>query len=425
MLLEKYIPNIINEYYFYNLSIKKLKKWLIKSNSLLVLQGNVGSGKTILIHKLLHNKKFVFLNINELTTQFIKILTQTIEYKNVLDMMFSVVIQQKIIVLDDFDSYNKICDKNKLSKIRKIIIQNLNYPIILIIHNKKSINFLSKKKYTFINLPKLNVLNLHEFMNIVNKQEKLFLSNSQCNKIIHKSNGDLRQLSFLLYQLSITKNKHDCKNNIKNLKSIQKYVFNDNIFLLLKDILSVKLKFFKIYSYFETSKLNLPLLIYENYIYSVFNKNKQVHKLLLYKCSKNISNYEYTQSILFKNNNWSCDYLSCFWSCYQLNNDLCKYKSLTQKMNLNCSTVLNFFSIQCIRKKCIAQSNFMNMNFIFYSIEYLQHLYTIDEIHQIILFLKNYNIKHNNIHIILNNRKISDQKINVQKIKKILLKLQS
>lgn len=227
LIIEKYKPKVLNDFYM-NYNTKELVKYFLKKENIKLLAvGNICSGKTcfinILINEYFENdielKKNNLLYISSLKDNGINFFRNEIK---IFCQSNKLSLKKKLIVIDDLENINDQCQyillglinnfKNKIN----IIISVNNYQKILD-------GFLSHLYIINLEYPDYNYL--YEFTKNIILKEKIKIDITLIDKIILNSNNSIKNILNILEKFILYDNEI-CKNNINNFL----YFISNNIF---------------------------------------------------------------------------------------------------------------------------------------------------------------------------------------------------
>ena len=239
-LSEKYKPRLQKELFYQNI-VQDIKKWtktnLIESSDnykkILCLIGPIGCGKTTIINTLFSNYQLIKLDSDSLrlNERISDILENLVDYKTktIADIgkWDNKNYKQKnnILFLDNIE----LCDKS-ISQFINLLYNhyNVNIPLITITNNPK--NSESFENYqnitTFIHFSKVDDTDINNLLIKIVSSEIEFkpikVSKPIQNKIIEKSENDIRQLFYILEQLRISLKQNidfDIENSLEEMET--------------------------------------------------------------------------------------------------------------------------------------------------------------------------------------------------------------
>lgn len=302
---------------------KKAKKKK-NTNPVLLIIGDTGIGKTLLVKEFLKSCTYDILDIGKLfdiyeSTNIYSIkdfIPKLLKQKNVSD-----VFNKKILVIDSLEEFIVI----QKTIIRDIIesLESLEMPVVLVSERnsfdllEKKIIAKLKKDALIVHLEKPNEKTLTNYIHTILPN----LDNLDIEKVVNHSNGDIRNLKHLLDFF-----------NIKSSLSIykpQEYL-KDYVLDTEEAILNFgKSTLTEGFNRCEGDPFVFGMLTYENYIYA--NDKTDTNK-------KNIINMicfaDYLEKKLFKNQQWELLNIYSFFST------IYPWKSLNQPNKIMSSSTL-------------------------------------------------------------------------------------
>ena len=323
--LEKHKPNDLKDLYLFDNYIKKIDEWFLKiKNNKVVLniQGPVGSGKTILAQLYLKKKDYNinYFCINNIKSKslFIEKIKETSKTYDILNLL-KFKKQKNAYIIDEVDNNN--LSKNELNDIIKCLIINKN-PLILIGTYNKNVHY-PKKHLIELKINRPNNILLEKILNNILNREKIKLDILNKNKLIKKSQNDIRKLIIISeYLFSKYLNLNINIDNI-DVDNIDNLIYNKDIDYDLYKIYNqlmnnyITLKDTNIYS--ENLLNNLVYNNIYNQIYFNTKTNNQIDKIdTLYDISKNINSIqcfetyynEYQFEFIEYSSVYYCNYIS-------------------------------------------------------------------------------------------------------------------
>jgi DNA polymerase III delta prime subunit len=403
---------------------KNIKHGTDQKKPTLLLTGNHGVGKTSMITAILSEKKYMIkiIDFNKINT--IKDIEQYVE-KILIGKSLEYFISGKnppktAIIIDEIESIISTNEKKFALTILKTNSLHWCCPIIFISNNNhnKTINIIRNYSYE-IKIPQPIHKTMLDMLVKICVNEKIKISeHTVADKIIEQSQHDFRKLiSFLqnikeLYphtifsdlefrELGTLIKKKDIDHSIFDATSKLMYSFKD---------MSEALKLF------ETEKVLMPLMIQQNYVTALCNKN--IRDAYVYKdIATSLSDGDTIENYIYGDQNWDLKeihgFLSCVYPSYQLSKELNK-KTNTFIPHLDFPVDLNRTSIKKINKKqigklrkcfkCLDIEDYIYMNRI------IKTLFETDDIELCNELLNGYNCTLNNIESVLKIDKIEDGK---------------
>lgn len=409
--------------------------------SCLLVTGNHGVGKTCLVNTILNNlnyeiKTISFSKIQKLDN--IKDIINKITNNNDIISLIENKKNDKIVLLiDDLES---LMSKIEISFIMSLIEKNdlkWIFPIIFISNNQhnKFINEI-KKKSMEIKLWQPYNDTMMILLNRIKELENIQFENINIvNKVIEHSQKDFRKLIITLQDI-----KYLYENKIINKTIINEYInlskckdLEYDLFKVSNNIIHKYIGIDDILKYYEIDKVNLPLMIQENYIKKINNLNIDNLNNANLNNAKNIMlslvKGDLIENYIYSNQNWNIHEVHGFYACvnpsYLLNNN--NNLNEINKIKLDFPSDLNKTSIKKINKKNILKINelLQNMNIkdYVYINQLLKNLIENNKMSECIKLFKGYNFSLEYIDKLLKIDKIKSTKLILSsKQKKELLK---
>jgi len=286
-----------------------------KKNTLLV-HGGIGSGKTHNLNIVINELGFDMCEINPSNfkgmKQF-KVLVEQITKSININIMFCKP-KMTVLIIDEFDTLCGI-EKNLMSEVSGLINiekkkQYTNIPIIFVCNSilTKKIRDLNKV-CTFVNIPIPNNYDLTQLSSMINKGENLGLNDIMMQYIIDTIQHDFRKFYEIYETLLLYKHEKITLRRIKNiLENINDKEFDLATIESCDKIFNNKdLSYEDLHQYYDTDKIILPLIIYEN-MYEYLGKctlSNEEKISNLHKATKSICNGNLFESVIFNEQRWS------------------------------------------------------------------------------------------------------------------------
>ncbi|ARF09319.1 replication factor C large subunit [Catovirus CTV1] len=396
--------------------------------SCLLVTGNHGVGKTCSVHTILHELGYKIQTINfsriqkaENMKDLIDRLTNTTD---VMDMIEERTKVKSALVVDEVES---LVSKLEIGCVMALIESNdlrWHYPIIFISNNQhnKFINEIKKKSHEIMMwqpFPDTMMI----LLNKIREKEKIVLQDRMvCNKIVEHSQKDFRRLVTILQDIKyVYENKtitHQIINEYCNLAKRKDIDYD--LFKASSNIIHQYMGIDDTLRYHETDKVNLPLMMQENYIKSI---NMETDKLKKYNTAKDItlslSKGDVIENYIYGNQNWSIHEVHGFYACvypsYLINS--ISNSDEPKNFRLDFPSDLNRTSIKKINKKNILKVNEflknMNIKDYVYINQLMRNLIEDNRISECTDLFEGYNLSLENIDKLLKVDKIKSTKINL------------
>ena len=440
---EKIEEDIIDIEYIDENDIEISKKKAKKRDgpfSCLLVTGNHGVGKTCSIYATLSDLGYEIQTINFTRIQKLDNIKDTIDrLTNTTDVISMIENREKkksALVVDEVES---LMSKPEISCIAALIESNdmkWHYPIIFISNNQhnKFINEIKKKSYE-IKMWQPYPETMQILLNRIKEKENIKFQNNQVvNKIIDHSQKDFRRLVSILQDIKyIYEDKLITTNIIDEYCELSKRKDIDyDLFTASSNIICKYGGIDEILRYHETDKVNLPLMMQENYIKGIneYCGDSDIKYELMKNITDSLSKGDVIENYIYGNQNWSIHEVHGFYACvhpsYLMDNNLDtseKYSKYNGDNNINRNFMLKFpsdlnrTSIKKINKKNILKVNEflknMNIKDYVYINQLIRNLIEDDKIEECTKLFQGYNFNLDNIDKLLKVDKIKSTKINL------------
>ena len=360
--INKYKPKKIDKIIGNNKQIETFKQWIKNpTNSSIIISGNQGLGKTLTIKLILEefNYNIRIINPNEIKDH--RLLDDFNDYYNFVSSIYSKIsfnntINKKIaVIFDETENISLTSEKKYIMDIHKYNNRLKAFPLIFISNNQHSklLNDLKKNCDEIIfEVPFKNEIK-EIISNILIKENIKFETPTLIDNIIDLSQNDIRRLINLLQELSLNYNNLITKKNIEEFinktreKDIDIGLFNSTV-----QLINNYLPYDNIIKLYETEKVLLPLMIYENYLKKM-NYENNINNI------KNISNSisigDNIETSIYTDQNWYLQNIHGFFTCINTSYWINK-NNLKNEINIDdikFSSDLNKTSLKNINRKNI------------------------------------------------------------------------
>jgi len=407
--LKKYKPNNLNEYINNSNQINLITDLIDNNTNSLIIKGDSGIGKNSIIK--LIAKKYNY-NINKYKLNDKKLISLEEFYKNLITK------KNNILIINKIDYITTINEKKNIQNINKIS-QTSSNNILIIYLVEKSITKIVKeinKNSELIELNKPDKSLLKDIIIKIQQNEKILLDNNIINDIIEFCQKDIRRLILILKDLKLSYDNELI--TLDKFKTYLKYtdykIKNYNIIDTTQIIIN-NYDYEKSKKYYNSEKVILPLMIYENYLSKLeYKQNKNLLKTI-----KDISNLitlgDIIETNIYTDQNWYLQNIHGFITTTSTAFFINKYDSNNYDLNIRFSSDLNKTSLKNINKKNFNNIKTYITNKSIEEILYINLILTTFLINNnyddIKFFIKNYNL----------NYKIFDMIIKVNKINKLTI----
>lgn len=437
--INKYMPTKLNEIVGNKKNIKKICDWLSEFNNIdkkkspiLIIEGHCGCGKT-LISKLAFkqfNYNMIHINVDmDNKSKLSTLLDKALKYKNIMSMFHKN--KKTAILIDNIDELCKYSNSSynltEILQILNIKKNKINIPVICTAVSFKDKRFTKLKNETiYVKLNKINNIEIIDYIEKFTKSLNINIDIDASIIIANNINNDIRRLIYMLHDIIIL-NKLGANDTI-TLNMIETTIDNFGERKYDEQLFDITNKFFNcrqndtiIYNYLESDNFLLPLMIHENYINELINRNIDDNKLkqIVKDCSTTISIWDIINSYIFKHQFWEFFSYGGILIKLSIYDEFKKHKKLnTKKTNIKFTSLLNKESLSANRKKKISKIPIMTELSLFpdelkYIAEYISTCLKYEKYKDIVTILKQYNIDISKICDIL---KVCDNKDMIIKI---------
>lgn len=414
IFITKYIPKEPSDIIGNKNNIDFIYNWLINFKnskySSIIISGHHGVGKTITIKTIL---KYLNYDIKYLSSYNLKNIKKINELININSFYFESK-NNFAVIIDDFDTITLTSKKNLIFQLFKENQDNKYFPIIFLTNEQHS-KLVSNIKKSCPEL-KFEFPEIHEIIAYINKickSENIKIKNENLIiNIIKYSQFDIRKLLLILEDLKLTYNDKEINENEWNnyILSSKKKNINIGLYESTRDIFDKYTNIPKTIELYETEKVLLPLMIFENYAKNLLlrqiSTNTELYEIM-YKITDSISIGDNVETNIYTDQNWYLQKLHGFYTCVETSYNINKYPRKNSNIyTLNFSTDLNKTSLKNINKRNInnIQNLLKNKNLtdIMYLNKIINHDINNDKYNFIKKFIKSYDL--NNKHIELINK---------------------
>jgi DNA polymerase III delta prime subunit len=396
--LEKYTPNKITDIIGHNNNIKKITWWLknfyLKDNQVLpdgifgsaiIISGIHGIGKSATIKLILEEMNFNPISISSSNIKDNKTISKYLLGSGNFGSNFSlnqagtiesIISNKKLaLIIHDTENITLSTEKNMLIELYKENEKQKLFPIIFLTNEQHSKLISDIKKTCF----EMNFIppNINELTGLINKICTNELINIQDSSVILNiikfTQYDIRKLIFLLQDLKFTYGTEliDMPKCKSFFLSSQKKDKDIGLFEGTKELLDNYKTIDKCLALYETEKVLLPLMIFENYPRNILSRSYEKGENFFDCASKicnSISMGDVIETNIYTDQNWYLQSLHGFYTCCETTYELSKYPFKTQRYpdgnqrypdgnklyDIAFSTDLNKTSIKNINKKNIS-----------------------------------------------------------------------
>jgi DNA polymerase III delta prime subunit len=263
------------------------KKHSVKKGNLLIY-GDNGTGKSILINLILKELNFSVISINsynEKRDDFI------IKIKKIASMQ-----KNQVLLIDELDALIQTNEKKNIDDLLKLNNYERFIPIIILSngsHCKKLTGL--KKMSNNIEILKCDKIVIKDFLFKICKNENININYMYLDNIIEKEQYDIRKLILFLEELKMNySNVKITKNFIEHyINIVQSKDCTKDLFKITKKIMTTSLSTTECLKLCMIDDIFIPLMIYENY-YKCLNYSNYSLIMSKFSYSDIIENYIYS-----------------------------------------------------------------------------------------------------------------------------------
>jgi replication factor C subunit 1 len=438
--LDKYIPKKLDDIIGHTDNIKKIKSWLntfydknSTNNGSIIISGIHGIGKNITLKLILEEMNFNIINISSSNIKDNKAINKILINTGTesLGTIENIITNKKsALIIDDTENITLSTEKNMLLELYKENDKKKILPIIFLTNEQHSklISDIKKTCYEIRFVPP----SIDEFLVLINKiyeKENINIVDQNVSlNIIKFIQFDIRKLIFTLQDIKFTYGSElidisKCKNFFMSSQKKNKDIgLFDGTRELLDNYKSVD----KCLNLYETEKVLLPLMIFENYPRNILSRSYDKGEKF-YECASNICNSismgDVIETNIYTDQNWYLQSLHGFYTCCETTYELSKYPFKNKSYDIIFSSDLNKTSIKNINKKNISIIQLKinkNINDILVLNKMISDLLKKEEYKKIKKISREYKLSSKYLDIILKIDKTIDKINLIQKIKKLI-----
>ena len=373
---EKYKPTSINDIIGNKKEISTLKQWLLdfynnsddnyelnnkknKKNSSVVISGGHGVGKNMIIDLLLKEIGYKQKNIYSTNLKNKNIVNEIIQScTNINNLISNNKIIRYAVIINNTENITITSEKDNLLDLYKQNKEKMYFPLIFIsnLQHSKLLNNLKKISLNItISYPSTLLMKTY-IQSICRKEQITFSDSTVIDHIINFCQYDMRRLLFVLQDLYFS---YKSKITPKMFKAYQQTSQKKNIDIGLKPATYELLDSYKninyCYQLYETEKVLLPLMVYENYYKKLLKQNNNIETKLniMANITNSISIGDVIETNIYSDQNWYLQEIHGFFTCINTSYMLNKINDPTNKINydIDFSLDLNRTSSKKINKK--------------------------------------------------------------------------
>lgn len=411
IFITKYIPKEPSDIIGNKDNIDFIQNWLYtfknSAFSSIIISGHHGVGKSITIKTILKHLNY---DVQYLYSYNLKNIKKINELINMNSYCFENN-NKFAVIIDDFDRITLTSKKNLIFQLFKENQDKKFFPIIFLTneqHSKLVSNIKKSCPELKFQFPEINelisyVTKICKNENIKIKDESLIID------IIKYSQLDIRKLLLILEDLKLTYNDKEINDKEWSyyILSSKRKNINIGLYESTRKIFDRYTNIPKSIELYETEKVLLPLMIFENYAKNLLQRqvpsNKEFYEIM-YKISDSISIGDNLETNIYTDQNWYLQNLHGFYTCVETSYYINKYPRKNSNVySLSFSTDLNKTSLKNINKRNInnIQNLLENKNLtdIMYLNKIINNNISNNKYGFIKKFIKNYNLSNKHIEL--------------------------
>lgn len=370
----KYAPKHTSDIVGNTESVAYIKTWLKnfqnQENASIIICGPHGVGKSIAVKVILKDLGYEMKYLSSSNIKQFKMLkdaTALVQTGNInLDMVFEDgnakgKVKKTAVVIDDSETITLTSEKNMILQLFKDNEAKKMFPLIFLTNEQHSKMVSDIKKSCpeiKFNYPKTQDTSV--FVKSICAKENIQLTdNVAITSIIQFSQYDIRRLLLILQDLKLTygENSIGIDEWKKYMTSSHKKDKDIGLFEATKKILDNYKNINTCLQLYETEKVLLPLMVFENYPRNVLSRQIQSSSELL-NVMRKITDYvslgDVIETNIYTDQNWYLQHLHGFYTCVETSYVINRYKKKTDEPHhIDFSSDLNKTSLKNINKKNI------------------------------------------------------------------------
>ena len=449
---DKYRPKTLSEMIGNDSKLKQIHTWFNNfkkpsAKKILLLSGPPGIGKTTAANLALKEYNYNILEFNASSIRGPKnirdIFDKVLGYNSIIDI-FKDGKMPTGIIMDEIDTLCSGGEKGGMLEFLNIIKSrknkneyNINNPIICTYNEFSDKKLTELRALSFeIKLSKPNVINLEEVINKIEKEEGMNIDPSAKIILVQHSMGDIRRLINILYDIyTIHKNSLITLEIVETI--INTFVKKDvdiQIFEMTRNILNNEIDNKDLIKYYDNDRLQLPMMLHENYISSINNKNitfdEKFDKIL--ECSEIFIENDICQTNVYDNQSWEMNDIMSLHYLLNINTIGKLKKSFVKNDSIKYTVLLNRISQYHTNKKLInSLNNKLNISLSYEEIYFLSenilfHIFNKNgNKKELINIINSYNLTIDNIDLLIRINKLNNNDIKYKYTTKIKKELQT
>lgn len=446
---QKYMPKHFDDLIGNQNKLQTIEDWIKnfhqpKAKKILLLSGPPGIGKTLTAHLILekYNYKVVEYNASSIRgpKNIKEIFSNILGYNSIVDIFKKT---PTGVIMDEIDTLCYGGDKGGMGEFLNIIKKkkkkdgsfDINNPIICTYNqftDKKLTDLKNLSIEVKMNKPTNNDLEII-LDNIINS-EKLKIDIFAKQMLIKHSMGDIRRMINIIYDIYISYGKEmnitmDILENVINIfmkKNIDPQIFDSTYNIFNSQDKTLR----ELIEYYDADKLLFPMMVHENYIGCIYNRNIEDKFPIILECIDALIDNDIYQTKMYENQNWSMLDNAAILFCGKINKIAKIDKPITIMDKINYTTLLNKISLYHTNKKLInSLNNKLGINLSLDELYFLSELISYHLFNKngkkekVLELLKQHNLKVDDVDLLLKINKFSNndpKKKYTTKIKKNL-----
>lgn len=351
MWIQEYTPRSSRDIIGNQDAISKLNHWINNFKSTqpsIIISGPHGVGKTIAVKLILQENGFKSYAPNLKS------------YKNIQSISEMNVAKKTAVIFDDSETITLTSEKNTLLQIFKDNESKRLFPLIFITNEQHS-KLISdiKKSCTELKFTYPQPTLIKKFVKNICLKENLRIDNDDIvTSIIKFSQLDIRRLIYILEDLKMTfQDKVVAPNEWKHYMSFSQRKDKDiGLFDATKKLLSSYKNIDMCIQLYETEKVLLPLMVFENYHKTMLHRRAPFQEVLadMSEITASISMGDVVETNIYTDQNWYLQNIHGFLTCAYTSHIINKHDyDGPENYHIDFSSDLNKTSLKNINKKSI------------------------------------------------------------------------
>jgi replication factor C subunit 1 len=312
-------------------SLKDFLKTFHKKNSNVIISGNHGIGKTLMVDIVLAEMGFVkvvpnFAAISNKKMNSIKKYYIMLSNRKDIGNLDAFNVEKVALVIDEIDMITGTNEKEGIKMLHKLNDKYKNLPLIIITNprHNKIVNYLKKNSAEII-MQQPEYDELHKFIRRIGSQEGISFSKDRDDDVIDEimihSQYDIRRLIGILHEL-----KHIYGDTIMDNETFIDYSetaktkdIDLSIYEAGRKLLNDYGNIHSCLEMYELDRSAIPLIFHENYLSNIQIQYKKISAMdkisLIHEISKNLSTGDIVDGFIYSNSAWDLQIVHGYYTC--------------------------------------------------------------------------------------------------------------